>query len=200
MTTLLGLRQRKQSKTREALIRAAWELFGRQGYEATTVEQIAEAAEVSRRTYFRYFPTKEAVVYARREARLARFRRLLAGHSGPAQSVRSALLELAADSMRDRAELLEQHTLIRSAPGLLALDLQLDRDWALALAEALAGTPRPSAAQARRARILAGALLGAIRATLDEWFSGGCEQDLVELGREALETLKQGLESERAQE
>lgn len=59
--TDLGLRERKKLRTRAILIDAALELCLRQGYEQTTVDQIAAAAEVSPRTYSRYFPTKEAV-------------------------------------------------------------------------------------------------------------------------------------------
>jgi AcrR family transcriptional regulator len=58
----LGLRERKKAKTRAAIQRHALRLFREQGYEATTVNQIAEAAEISPSTFFRYFPTKEDVV------------------------------------------------------------------------------------------------------------------------------------------
>jgi AcrR family transcriptional regulator len=57
-----GLRERKKARTRAAIQRHALRLFREQGYEATTVSQIAEAAEVSESTFFRYFPTKEDVV------------------------------------------------------------------------------------------------------------------------------------------
>jgi AcrR family transcriptional regulator len=57
-----GLRERKKAKTRAALQEHALRLFREQGYEATTVDEIAEAAEVSPSTFFRYFPTKEDVV------------------------------------------------------------------------------------------------------------------------------------------
>ena len=57
----LGLRERKKAKTRAAIQRHAFRLFREQGYEATTVSQIAEAAEISPSTFFRYFPSKEDV-------------------------------------------------------------------------------------------------------------------------------------------
>jgi AcrR family transcriptional regulator len=61
-TPRLGLRERKKIKLRRTVQNEALRLFETQGYEHTTVEQIAEAAEVSAATFYRYFPTKEDVV------------------------------------------------------------------------------------------------------------------------------------------
>ncbi|MGZ4790405.1 MAG: TetR family transcriptional regulator [Ilumatobacteraceae bacterium] len=58
-----GLRQRKKDSSRRAIEDAAWELFAEQGYEETSINDIAERADVAPRTFFRYFPTKEAVMY-----------------------------------------------------------------------------------------------------------------------------------------
>ncbi len=58
----IGLRERKKARTRAAVQAHALELFRRQGYAATTIDQIAAAAEISPSTFFRYFPTKEDVL------------------------------------------------------------------------------------------------------------------------------------------
>jgi AcrR family transcriptional regulator len=60
----LGLRERKKRRTHETIVAVATQLFVEQGYEATTTAQIADAAEVSSSTFFKYFPTKADVVFS----------------------------------------------------------------------------------------------------------------------------------------
>jgi AcrR family transcriptional regulator len=76
-----GLRERKKEKTRRALASAAMRLFAERGYEATTVADIAAAAEVSTRTFFAYFPTKEDVFFAGTQERLDLVRQAFAAHA-----------------------------------------------------------------------------------------------------------------------
>jgi AcrR family transcriptional regulator len=75
----LGLRERKKQQTKQALERAAFDLFARQGYVETTVEDIAAAAQVSRASFFRYFGAKEDVLAADDNQRRAAFMAAFAG-------------------------------------------------------------------------------------------------------------------------
>ena len=69
-----SLRQRKKDATQVAIADAAWELFGERGYHETSINDIAERANIAPRTFFRYFPTKDAVVYPEFEELLTRLR------------------------------------------------------------------------------------------------------------------------------
>ena len=95
-----GLRERKKARTREAIIEAALDLFERKGYDATTVEDIAAAAEVSPRTFFRYFESKLDLIMARSGEKHAGLGLLLADRpagEGLVEAVREAMrAELAA--------------------------------------------------------------------------------------------------------
>jgi AcrR family transcriptional regulator len=108
-----GLRERKKAKTRAAIQHEALRLFREQGYEATTVEQIAEVVEISPSTFFRYFGAKEDVVLTDDyDPLIVEAFRAQPADNTPIQAIRGALRavfdpltddELA--DMRDRAEL-----------------------------------------------------------------------------------------------
>ena len=135
-----GLRERKKAKTRAAIQEAALRLFDRHGYDATTVDQIAELAEVSQSTFFRYFPTKEDVVLHDRYDPL-----LLADFAAqPAElspiaalrrTLRSVFGTLPADELAHERQ---RATLIISVPELRARALDQLASTLQPLAEAIA--------------------------------------------------------------
>lgn len=91
-------RERRRLETRERLYRAALELFGERGFLETTVEDITEAADVGKGTFFNYFPTKEHVLAAYGGERIAAVERALEKARATSGSVLEVLGELATDS------------------------------------------------------------------------------------------------------
>jgi AcrR family transcriptional regulator len=185
-----SLRTRKKLENRDTLARMAAKLFRARGFEAVTLDEIAAAAGVSRRTYFRYYATKEAVVFPHAADRLDRFRAMLARfrvERVPYAAVRKACLEMAREFGEHREHLLEQHEIVQGSVALIAHEQALDLEWEAAMAEALL---RGSSRAARlRANVLAGALMGAVRATLREWFLGEAKADPIYLAEGTLDLL-----------
>ncbi len=102
----VGRRERRRADTRERLFRAALGLFAEQGFQGTTVEQITEAADVGKGTFFNYFPSKEHVLAAFGEMQVGKFQALLASHEAnePAGALlRRAVGELSAEPGRSAA-------------------------------------------------------------------------------------------------
>ena len=106
-------------KKREAIAQAAGALFRAHGFEATTVDQVAAAAGVSRRTVFRYFASKDDLVFPHAEARVEAFRGLLVreGEEGRLEAVRRAARQMAEYFSERREELLLQQRLIEEVPA-----------------------------------------------------------------------------------
>lgn len=187
MEALTG-RERNKARCRDALVEAASRLFSERGFAQTTVDDIAAAADVSRRTFFRYFETKEAIALPEHPDRLMRFRRLLAEapEAPPFERVRSALIAIAAEYERARPTILAEQRVVSAAPALVARELEWDREWEAAMTETLTDGARSKAAR-RDARLLAGATMGVVRAALREWFE--CGGSLVRLGHYALDSI-----------
>ncbi|WP_282776191.1 MULTISPECIES: TetR family transcriptional regulator [unclassified Nocardia] len=162
-----SLRERKKERTRRAIRVEAFRLFREQGYAATTVEQIAEAAEVSPSTFFRYFPSKEQLVLADDldPILIAKYREQ--PRELPAlEAIKRAMLEaVAALDPSQFAFERERADLVRSVPELRgALAREMDRNVDL-----IAGMVAERVGRDARdveVRALAGALIGAAEAVL----------------------------------
>jgi AcrR family transcriptional regulator len=190
----LGLRERKKIQTRQAIRRAAYRLFQEQGYDATPVDQIAEAADVSPSTVFRYFPTKEDIVltdeYDPLMLEALRPRPL---DEPPLTSLRHALVGLIRQYAEDvHGELEVRLTLIRQVPALrgrLSEGMTQTRDM---LGEALAERSG-RAADDLDVRVVVAAVLGAVQEALFHCFDRGRIEDVEKGIDRALEVLARGL-------
>ena len=118
----VGLRERKKARTKAAIQQHAMRLFAEQGYQATTVEQIAAAAEVSPSTFFRYFPTKEDIaLYDALDPVLLEAFRAQPANLSPIQALRGAMWQVFAElPPAELAMQQERDALIRSVPELRA--------------------------------------------------------------------------------
>ncbi|MGW1841208.1 TetR/AcrR family transcriptional regulator [Streptomyces sp. NPDC001966] len=189
-----GLRERKKLRTRIAIRQAAYRLIAEQGYDATTVEQIAAAAEVSPSTVFRYFPAKEDIVLTDEYDLVLEtaLRRRPAGEP-PLESLRhvltgtlAAFLATGEEELRQRTRLMVE---VPSVRGRMAESMS-------GTAEVLAGA---LAARSGRApgdlavRVCVAAVLSTLREVTLYWGEHGQEDDLVALIGQALDTLEHGL-------
>ncbi len=117
-----SLRQRHADRTRRALVSAALELFAERGFAATTIDEIAARADVAPRTFFRYFATKEAVVYHDAGEVVGQVRgRLLARPTGeaPHRSLLSVLIEVGDQLAADGERMRLVHRLSKEESGVL---------------------------------------------------------------------------------
>lgn len=194
-----SLRERKKLATRRALRRVALDLVAERGFSHVTVEDIAEAADVSPRTFFNYFPSKEAALFGTDPERVAALREKVV-HAAPGGSVLKALRAAMADDARamadelgalggDPAGWLSRMRQARADPHLRAAQgsqmAMVERAVAEGLAERL-GTdlerdPYPG--------LLAAMAAGVLRASIHFWASSGGTvslDKLVDLGFRAL--------------
>lgn len=188
----IGLRERKKQKTKEAIHRAAMRLFAKRGYEETTVEQIAAAAEISPSTFFNYFPTKEDVVMLdiydpiaiqmikerpKSETLGVTFRRVLEGLD--------AIFE------RDRELVLERGRIMLEVPelrGRLWDELERTQTFVIDLLAERTGR-KPDDFELR---VTARVAIAALYEASLEWFRLKGRKSLVELANRALDVAESG--------
>ncbi|MER6562803.1 TetR family transcriptional regulator [Streptomyces sp. NPDC001027] len=175
------LRERKKQRTRDALLRAAVELFTSQGYDGTTVDQIADAVDVSQRTFFRYFAGKEEAALALVEMTVDRFVEAVRErppHEPPLEALRQAVLDgwdsinEVVQSVAPVEQYLRMYRVIESTPVLLAAHLrrstEVEEDLAGVIAERegldVDADPRP--------RLAVAVFSGVMRVTERQWSTG----------------------------
>ena len=190
---VLGRRERKKQQTRRALEDAAWRLFELKGFSATTVEDIAEAADVAPRTFFRYFDSKEAALFgigARiwtscRTACHAASR----GRAAPRRD-RAAFAPICDMFTGDHDLLLAGKRIIETAPhiGTYQHDV-IEPAWQGALTEALAERLGVDAADDMRPGLFSSVAVATVSAAGHHWVAHGGRIRMADLLRQAFAEL-----------
>jgi AcrR family transcriptional regulator len=187
-----GLRERKKAKTRFAIQEHALRLIREQGFEATTVEQIAEAAEISSSTFFRYFPSKDAVVLTDDyDPLITEAFRAQPAELGPVQALRRAYRETLMDLPEPEVAAARERTLLVMAePELRGAFFENLMDSLTLLSEVVServGRPPDDV----YVRSLAGAIIGVVISVFAQW-SGRTDIDPFVLMDEGLAHLEDG--------
>ncbi|MEU6255603.1 TetR family transcriptional regulator [Streptomyces sp. NPDC047043] len=194
----LGLRERKKIKTREAIRSATYALIKEQGYDATTIEQIAERAEVSPSTVFRYFPTKEDIVLTDEYDPLM-VEELRARPAGEPwmdslRHIMQKAIELTAaedpEMIKMRAHLGVQVPAVRSR--MFESMSETGRMLCGAIADHFGLAPDDL-----RVRVYAMSLIGGLMEVSMYWAENDFKGDLKDLMHQALDVLEHGLPTEK---
>jgi AcrR family transcriptional regulator len=195
-----GLRERRKALTAAELEAAAFRLFGERGFDAVTVDDIAAEADVSRRTFFRYFASKEDVLLADHFVQLARLREAIDTRPPDEPiitALRNALLSMSTD-FEDRKEMIIlRGRLMRDTPSLQARSLVHQKLWEEAMQEMVAERLGVDPAKDLRPGVVSAATLAAMRVAFTNWLTAGCDGDLIALTAEALDLLDGGLQQLR---
>jgi AcrR family transcriptional regulator len=186
-----GLRERKKRETLQRIAETGLKLFIAHGYEGTTLEAIAEAAGISRRTFFYYFKSKEEVLLAWQGSGFVEALRPAmleeSPHQAPLDAVRHCLLKLI--SRYETKESIIVDRLLRSTEALRARKQAVYVDMEQALLGAMCELwPEPK----RRAslRIVAMVSIGAMRLAMETWRQENGKRSLAKYLRESFATLK----------
>ena len=195
-TPELGRRERKKLETRRALASAALHLAAERGPDQVTIEDIAEAADVSVRTFFNYFSSKEEAIIGWDTAGQTEVAtKLLDRPAGepPLLAMRNVVHEMIQNAPEWADERALRHRLVREHPSLLprhlAAHYELERSLLHAMAQRLGVDPEDDLYPA----VVVSTSVHAMRLALGWWEAKGRKVSLPELLDEAFDTLERGL-------
>jgi len=173
---MAGLRERKKAHVRTAIQREALRLFSEHGYDATTVEQIADAAGVSAATFYRYFTSKEdSVVSDEYDPLFVQSFMERPSDESLAEAVRAVMNDVIAPHIvRDRDLIVARFELRRKTPSLQSAFFE-DQERSMEIFSALIARHVRRAIDDLDVRIACGALAGALHEALGSWLGRGAK-------------------------
>jgi AcrR family transcriptional regulator len=194
---VVGLRERKKLRTRAQLTDAALRLFTERGFDETTIEAIVGEVEVSPRTFFRYFDSKEDVVIGFFDDMGLELRAMLAARpeeEPPFTAARNALGSLIELYTADVERVLAAKRLAQDTPAIRARLLDKHARWENGMTEELAGRLGVDPDRDPRPRLIAAVALAAFSTAITRWVASGGRENLPVLVDQSLEAVAGGLD------
>jgi AcrR family transcriptional regulator len=190
-------RERKKLETRHALERAALRLFGERGYEQTTVEDIAEAADVAVRTFFRYFSSKQDVLFGEVVTdRVVRLRTELAARPRDEdllESIRAVMDLLDFNGPDEEEQILARMELMRRQPSFVTRYLEIMDEMRSLVVDFVAERTGLDPTRDLFPLLVGGACVASWDSSLKLWVASGATTSLAKLRNDAFTTLTAGL-------
>ena len=178
---ITNLREQFKTTTRQELTRVGLQLFLQQGFANTTIDQIVEPLGISKRTFFRYFATKEDLVFEWQTEMAPALIDELNSRSkdeAPFKAVSETLFALASRINTNPALAFALMRLLKETPSLAGRDMERRMVWEQALTAALIEREGRKIMPRLKARIIVGMAMTAWTAALDEWYAGGGKAEL----------------------
>ncbi len=199
-SSTVGLRERKKRQTRDRLMEAAFALFEERGFDQVSVAEIADHADVSERTFFRYFPSKEAVIFgnaAEDRAHVADLVANLPHELSLVDGLRSALMAISSEFEEAKELHMARARLVASTPSLQTLVLFHEQSWVESFAGAIADRLGTDQKNDQRPELIAAVMVAVFRVVMERWTRGGGEGDIRQRLDQALEFLGSGLDVDK---
>ncbi len=191
-----GLRERKKERTRQELMRSALRQFAERGFDQVTVEEVAADCEVSPRTFFRYFSSKEDVLFAQGDRWLVRLLDTLRDQPAdlPAlEALRLAVRTLAEEYEEDKEAVVLRHQIMSATPALRTRAAERQQGWEAAMVEQLRTGGQTNGMTELDVRLVVAAATTALRVAVTVWVTDTVDLDLEDIIDATFDRLRRGL-------
>ncbi|MFI5043735.1 MAG: TetR family transcriptional regulator [Acidimicrobiales bacterium] len=185
------------SSVGDALVRAALEQFAVEGFENVNIEDIVSACDVSPRTFFRYFSTKEDVLFADADEKRRNLVEILEAQPDdipPLRALQVAISTLCGEYEDQRELLLLRHRTITTTPALRGRQAERTHSWESTVVDEMRRTGRAGPMSDLDLRLLVAVAVTALRVSTEQWINDENPADLRTLVDSTFDKIRRGLE------